>query len=274
MTSEIENRPQVYGHGPLVDYLLRQVPPQESISGSDYVRFNLHSPGTNFLRWYGLHSDLSDLYMTEMISKDMDLMMLPSEKQLIVPRAADLFWRFCAGSATESGWIPLFTRGAFLFLANYDPLEPLPKDLLDFLVRKVLVTANSHDYLLDLWRKLQADRPKSLNGSPGPFPADQASQRAWLAKLCVPVDEIAHTLNGILGRQVLLPLRELSLKLVPTGIDHPFLAGNRLFPFFRFHNNVYIAAAGQSDLLLNRLEMKIGGMSPILIAIFCWSTKP
>ncbi len=111
-------------HRPLIEYLSKVLPLTEPVTAGDFQKFCLHSPETNALRWYALSSDISDSYMTEIMAKDLDLPMMPHEKLLIMPRAADLFVRWCQDQST--GWIPLFTSGGFFWAANYDPFEPLP----------------------------------------------------------------------------------------------------------------------------------------------------
>ncbi len=168
-----------YDRRPLIEYLSKVLPLAEPVASGDFQKFCLHSPETNALRWYALSSDTSDSYMTEITAKDLDLPMIPQEKLLIMPRAADLFVRWCQDQNT--GWIPLFTSGGFLWAANYDPFEPLPAIMPTALIQKILVSANAYDGLIESWRSVLIDckRPAPL----GPFPESEEEQRAWFSKL-------------------------------------------------------------------------------------------
>jgi len=254
----------VYTHGTLIDYLRKVLPPLEEVTLADYEKFCLHSPESNGLRWYALHCDTSDSDMTEILARDHELPMLPPEKHMIMPRAADLFARWCQGAAC--GWIPLYTSGAFLWVANYDPFEPFPVGVPVDLVQKVLLSANVYDLLLESWRAVLVDWKHQ---SPlGPFPVAAPEQLAWFARLGISPGEAAEVLRQLRERRIPWPLKDLSLRRL-TLMDANFWHQTQVFPFFRFQNIVFAAASlslSARDLqsLRAQLEFRLS-LTPVLV---------
>lgn len=249
-------------HEALFNYLLKLIPPLEPVEFVEFQRFLLYSPGANLLRWYSLQADTTDYYITEAIARDLNALMLPADKLVTMPKAADAF-TMLAGK-TKGGWIPLFTHGVFLFLANYDPLEPLPNGVPACLVQKVLLTANQYDVLCDLWHGIlseQADRPKV---ELPPLPEDDKDRSKWLELLGVLEKDVAWSLKALRFQQIPFPLCELSLKLLPTVLDQQYLFSQQLFPFLTFQNLMFLAYEGDSDSIVAQLDLKLNGLTPIL----------
>lgn len=255
-----------YDHAPLIEYLQKVFPPPDKLSPLDFKLFCAHSPGANVLRWYSLQTDISDLYATESLSRDLDIPMMPPEKLVIMPKASDLFSNWSEGKAT--GWIPLFTCGAFLFVANYDPFEPLPAGIPSPLIKKVLVTANTHDGLLENFKAVLVDFKRKA--PPTPFPEEEAARISWLAKLDLSNDEVMDAMKLLRYGLIPIPIKDLSLKLQLFNLDMAFCLQYQAFPFFKFQNNVYVASslmAGPLDTesLRSQLEYKMAGSSIILV---------
>lgn len=253
-------------HRPLIEYLFKVLPLTEPVTAGDFQKFCLHSPETNALRWYALSSDTSDSYMTEIMAKDLDLPMMPHEKLLIMPRAADLFVRWCQDQST--GWIPLFTSGGFFWAANYDPFEPLPAIMPTALIQKILVTANAYDGLIESWRSVLIDckKPAPL----GPFPEKEEEQRAWFSKLGISDAEAVQALALLKVGRVPLPLKELCLRLQTMEMDFLFLEQNSIFPYHKFQGNAFVAAPmnltqKEVQRLRSQLEYKLS-LTVILVA--------
>jgi general secretion pathway protein E len=190
------------------------------------------------LRWFSFYTELSDVYLTEALAKDLDLLMLPEEKLIVMPRAADLFRSWVGTEVT--GWIPLFTSGAFIWVANYDPLEPLPASIPGVLVKRCLVTSSSYDELVSFWLTI---KPLELRVATGDIPAAEADRVTWLQNMGLSSHEVHQAISSITGKKVTFPLKEMRLKLLNLELPFDYWYNLRLFPFYRCQNTVFVCAA-------------------------------
>jgi type II secretory ATPase GspE/PulE/Tfp pilus assembly ATPase PilB-like protein len=204
----------------------------------EFAKFCLHSNDRNMLRWFSFYTELSDVYLTEALAKDFDLLMLPEEKLLVMPRAADLFRSWVGNEPT--GWVPLFTSGAFIWVANYDPLEPLPASIPAILVKKCLVSSSSYDELVSFWATI---KPLDVKVATGEMPASDAERVTWLQNMGLSPHEVHQAISSIGSKVVAFPLREMRLKLLPLGLSFDYWFNLRLFPFYRCQNTVFVCAA-------------------------------
>ena len=260
-TPELNATPTValYDHLELFHTLQRMFRIQ-TVDFEDFKRFLQHSPDTNILRWYGLQVDSSDFYLTESLSREYKLLMLPASKLVIMPQASDLFFRL---SHQNTGWIPLSTHGPFIYLANYDPFEPLPQGIPAFLVQRVILTANSYDYLFNEWRSILDEKGAQTLLELGAYPTDTEKQVEWLQLLDCSKEAAIGALDAINAGTIPFPIKELSLKLLNTRLDKEYLLLQQFFPFHSFNGNLYVAYGGDMRVLEKQLEVKLSEYTPI-----------
>lgn len=259
--------PAILPHQALFDYLVKTVKLTEAVTLGDFNKFCMHSPNTNLLRWYGLYADMSDVYMTEMLAKDLNLPMLPPEKLIIMPKAADMFEKWRQGH--ETGWVPLFAVGAFLWVAHYDPFESFPDCMPAALMQRVLVTANMYDALTAHWREILVDLKGQAPDSV--FPDLAEDRMEWLKHAGLSSHEVHQALTHLENGTVPFPLRDVSLSLVELGTPYSFWLQNRLFPYYKFQNTAFIGAPREADereldRLRKQLEFKLS-LTPIFLPV-------
>ena len=243
-----------------------------------YRRTLLQYPTTTLLRWLFSVTDIPETGMTEFLAREHRLVILPDSKLLIFPEAVDYYQRFVPlADMDECDWIPVFTNGPFLYLAHYDPFEPLPKEL-PCLVGKILLSSSAYEALRIQWgpiRRALAPKPAlsedvrtALANPPRGQSADMIA--SWLGTCGLPSSKVdVGIMSDFFGRGLIrFPLRKLGLEYVDLGVSRKSLVDWKAYPFYRFGSVAFIAVENPEDpKLLSAIEMKFQDCSVVCVPV-------